>query len=71
MKLTLKLLNECFTIHSLPEHSVIPPQVFAAPIYFIAKTFDEVLRLERQQSMRARLLSPCTCDSNEIDYTKS
>ena len=42
MKLTLKLLNECFTIHSLPEHSVIPPQVFAAPIYFIAKTFDEV-----------------------------
>lgn len=42
MKLTLKLLNECFTIHSLPEHSVIPPQVFLAPIYFIAKTFDEV-----------------------------
>ena len=42
MKLTLKLLNECFTIHSLPEHSDIPPQVFSAPIYFIAKTFDEV-----------------------------
>ena len=42
MKLTLKLLNECFTIHSLPEQSAIPPQVFSAPIYFIAKTFDEV-----------------------------
>ena len=42
MKLTLKLLNESFTIHSLSEHSDIPPQVFAAPIYFIAKTFDEV-----------------------------
>jgi len=42
MKLTLKLLNECFTIHSLPKHSDIPPQVFSAAIYFIAKTFDEV-----------------------------
>lgn len=42
MKLTLKLLDESFTIHSLPEQSDIPPQVFAAPIYFIAKTFDEV-----------------------------
>ncbi|WP_168427359.1 ACT domain-containing protein [Candidatus Colwellia aromaticivorans] len=42
MKLTLKLLNECFTIHRLPEHSEIPPQVFKAPIYFIGKTFDEV-----------------------------
>ena len=42
MKLTLKLLNECFTIHSLPEQSVIPAQVFSAPIYFIAKTFGEV-----------------------------
>ncbi len=42
MKLTLKLLEECFTIHSLPEHSDIPPQVFSASMYFIAKTFDEV-----------------------------
>jgi len=42
MKLTLKLLNECFTIHSLPEHRDIPPQVFSAPLYFIAKTYDEV-----------------------------
>lgn len=42
MKLTLKLLDECFTIHSLSKHSNIPSQVFSAPIYFIAKTFDEV-----------------------------
>lgn len=42
MKLTLTLLKGYFTIHSLPEHSDIPPQVFSAPIYFIAKTFDEV-----------------------------
>ena len=41
MKLTLKLLSEYFTIHSLPAHSEIPPQVFSAPIYFIGKTFDE------------------------------
>ena len=42
MKFTLRLLDECFSIHSLPEHSDIPPQVFSAPIYFIAKTFNEV-----------------------------
>ena len=42
MKLTLKCLNECFTVHRLPVNSEIPPQVFSAPIYFIAKTFDEV-----------------------------
>jgi len=42
MKLTLKCLNECFTIHRLPVNSEIPPQVFSASIYFIAKTFDEV-----------------------------
>lgn len=42
MKLTLKCLNECFTIHRLPVNSEIPPQVFNASIYFIAKTFDEV-----------------------------
>lgn len=42
MKLTLKRLNECFTIHRLPVNSEIPPQVFSASIYFIAKTFDEV-----------------------------
>ncbi len=42
MKLTIKLLSECFTVHRFLEHSEIPPQVFSAPIYFIAKTFDEV-----------------------------
>ena len=42
MKLTLKCLNDCFTIHRLPVNSDIPPQVFNASIYFIAKTFDEV-----------------------------
>lgn len=42
MKLTLKRLNEYFTIHRFSGDSEIPPQVFSAPIYFIAKTFDEV-----------------------------
>lgn len=42
MKLTLKLLSEYFTVHRLSVDSDIPPQVFSAPIYFIAKTFDEV-----------------------------
>lgn len=42
MKLTLKLLSECFTVHRFPTNNEIPSQVFSAPIYFIAKTFDEV-----------------------------
>jgi len=42
VKLTLQCLNEYFTIHRLPAHSEIPPQVFSSAIYFIAKTFDEV-----------------------------
>ncbi len=42
MKLTLKQLDECFAIHSLSQNSQIPAQVFSAPIYFIAKTFDEI-----------------------------
>ena len=41
MTLTLKLIDEYFAIHSLPENSEIPTQVFNAPIYFIAKTYDE------------------------------
>lgn len=41
MKLTLKLIDEYFAIHSLQENSDIPAQVFKAPIYFIAKTYDE------------------------------
>lgn len=42
MKLTLKQLDESFAIHSLSQNSQIPAQVFSAPIYFIAKTFDEI-----------------------------
>ena len=42
MKLTLKQLDEYFAIHSLSQSSRIPEQVFCAPIYFIAKTNDEV-----------------------------
>ena len=41
-KLTLQLLSETFTIHSLPVHCKIPPQVFNADVYFIAKTHGEV-----------------------------
>lgn len=40
--LTLKLLKENFSIHSLAVDSQIPAAVFTAPIYFIGKTFDEV-----------------------------
>lgn len=40
--LTLKLLKENFSIHSLAVDSKIPSTVFDAPIYFIAKTFEEV-----------------------------
>ncbi|PCI61435.1 MAG: amino acid-binding protein [Gammaproteobacteria bacterium] len=41
-KLTLQLLEQTFSIHSLPANSKIPEQVFAANIYFIGKTNDEV-----------------------------
>ncbi|NMP32470.1 ACT domain-containing protein [Thalassotalea sp. M1531] len=40
--LTLQLLNKTFAIHSLSPESTIPPEVFRAPIYFIAKTYEEV-----------------------------
>jgi len=42
MALTLKRLNESFTVHRLSKERDIPDQVFTAPIYFIAKTFNEV-----------------------------
>ncbi len=42
MKLTIKQLDECFAIHRFSQNSKIPEQVFSAPIYFIAKTFDEI-----------------------------
>ncbi|MCJ8320494.1 MAG: ACT domain-containing protein [Colwellia sp.] len=41
-KLTLKLISENFSIHSLPVNSQIPQEIFSAPIYFIAKTFEEI-----------------------------
>jgi len=41
-KLTLKLLEETFAIHSLPANSKVPTTVFDATIYFIAKTYEEV-----------------------------
>ncbi|TWX52807.1 ACT domain-containing protein [Colwellia hornerae] len=39
--LTLKLLEETFAIHSLASDIEIPKAVFAAPIFFIAKTYEE------------------------------
>jgi len=41
-KLTLQILADTFSIHSLPAQSKIPEQVFTANIYFIGKTNDEV-----------------------------
>jgi len=38
---TLKLLEETFAIHSLASDVDIPKEVFSAPIFFIAKTFEE------------------------------
>ncbi len=41
-KLTLQLLDENFSIHSLAVSSKVPACVFDAEIYFIAKTYEEV-----------------------------
>jgi hypothetical protein len=40
--LTLRRLNETFAIHSLRRESSIPDAVFNAPIFFLAKTYDEI-----------------------------
>jgi len=40
--LTLKLLKETFSIHSLLPEDQIPAIVFTAPIYFVAKTYEEI-----------------------------
>lgn len=40
--ISLELLNDIFSIHRLSLDSKIPEQVFTAPIFFIAKTYDEV-----------------------------
>ncbi|HCM48712.1 MAG TPA: ACT domain-containing protein [Colwellia sp.] len=42
VQLTLRLINEQFSIHSLSKSATIPGEVFSANIYFIAKTFDEI-----------------------------
>jgi len=41
-KLTLQLMDEAFAIHSLAVNSTIPTEVFEAPVYFIAKTYEEI-----------------------------
>ncbi|QOL25172.1 ACT domain-containing protein [Thalassotalea sp. LPB0316] len=41
-KLTLRLTPDVMAIHSLPANSAIPEQVFSAPLYFLAKTHQEV-----------------------------
>ena len=40
--LTLRRLSETFAIHSLRRESSIPDVVFNAPIFFLAKTYDEI-----------------------------
>lgn len=40
--LRLQRLKQTFAIHSLSPNAMIPEQVFSAPIYFIAKTYDEI-----------------------------
>jgi hypothetical protein len=41
-QLTLRFINEQFSIHSLSKSATIPGEVFSANIFFIAKTFDEI-----------------------------
>jgi hypothetical protein len=41
-KQTLKVLNETFAIHSLDIDSEIPSKVLSSPLFFIAKTLDEL-----------------------------
>jgi hypothetical protein len=40
--LTLRRLSETFAIHSLSRESPIPDVVFNTPIFFLAKTYDEI-----------------------------
>ncbi|SEL25950.1 hypothetical protein SAMN05216262_10862 [Colwellia chukchiensis] len=40
--LTLRQLSETFAIHSLRRESTIPDAVYNAPIFFLAKTYDEI-----------------------------
>ncbi len=41
-KQTLELMKETYTIHSFPPSNAIPDIVYEAPVYFIAKTYDEL-----------------------------
>ena len=41
-QLTLKLLNESFSIYRLPVNHNIPSHIYNAPIFFIAKTYEEI-----------------------------
>jgi hypothetical protein len=41
-KQSLELMKEAFTIHSFDASEQIPKQVYNAPVYFIAKTYDEL-----------------------------
>jgi hypothetical protein len=47
--LTLQLLSPTFAIHSLPQEADIPQVVFTSPIFFIAKTYEEVSIVLPQQ----------------------
>lgn len=40
--LTLRRLTETFAIHSLHHDSQLPDAVFSAPVFFLAKTYDEI-----------------------------
>lgn len=40
--LTLRKLSETFAIHSLSRDSQLPDALFSAPVFFLAKTFDEI-----------------------------
>ena len=35
-------MEETFVIHSLPVNATIPIEIFTSPVYFIAKTYDEI-----------------------------
>ncbi|MDU0111819.1 ACT domain-containing protein [Psychrosphaera aquimarina] len=41
-KQTLQVLTETFSVHSFDHEQTVPPEVFACPIYFISKTYDEL-----------------------------
>lgn len=42
MQLTIKILNEQFTIHRFPENDPIPGKVYKSTFYHISRTDDEL-----------------------------